>query len=102
MVGEAELDEWAVTNLNDAELQWVKNNDFTAKLGSSCIIPADNGTVAKILCAASDNHMDFWSYGELAAKMPAGNYEFATEIAEDKNNILIIAINSDEPPRAIG
>lgn len=52
---------------------WIKNNNFTAKPETFCLIPGDDGQVAQVLLGTKDAK-DFWSFGILVTALPVGSY----------------------------
>lgn len=52
---------------------WAQANNFTAKVGSFCIIPDKQGNIEKIIVGALDEN-DFWSFSNLQHNLPNGNY----------------------------
>lgn len=53
--------------------QWVKLTNFTAESGTFCLIPNKDNQAESVLLGVADAD-DFWAFGALPAKLPAGNY----------------------------
>lgn len=71
-----------MTILSQTAVNWVKTNNFRAKPGDFCIIPAANGTVEQVL-AGFDRQEVMWVVADLPAKLPQGEYTLTGELSED-------------------
>ena len=59
--------------------QWIDASGFKARPGSHCLVPDGEGNISRVLLGvkASD---DYWAFGGLAAKLPAGIYRLDDEV----------------------
>ena len=58
---------------------WLKDIDFAPKPGAHQVLPAENGGVAAVLfCTAK--RASLWSWADLAATLPRGDYAIATNL----------------------
>ena len=64
--------EWIKAQAQET-VNWVRANRFLAKSGTMCFVPKKNGQLAKVLLGV-DSVDDFWAFGSLPQKLPAGNY----------------------------
>jgi leucyl aminopeptidase len=60
---------------------WLQNISFAAKSGEVALIPAADGSVAKVLVGLGAKE-SFWSYAGVAAKLPAGCYQITAAVGE--------------------
>ena len=59
--------------------QWVRAAGFTAKAGSTCLVPNGNGGLAQVLVGIEDG-LDRWSMASLPTSLPKGDYRLADEV----------------------
>ena len=64
-----------IKNFTPSQMQWIKNNDFTAKPLSICQVPSDNGNISCVLFGQPSSS-DRLGVGILAQNLPAGPYAF--------------------------
>lgn len=55
--------------------KWVELNSFTAKSASYCLIPEKNHVALDYVLLGMTDVDDYWAFGDLARKLPAGVYE---------------------------
>ena len=69
------LDGW-LAGQGDAAAAWVRANRFAAKPGDHCLVPAADGSVARVLLGV-ESARDPWAYAGLPAALPEGDYRLA-------------------------
>ena len=74
------LDGW-LEGAPAAAAQWVRANRFTAKPGTHCLVPGDDGAIAQVLLGI-ESARDPWAYGGLPTALPAGDYRLADDLAD--------------------
>lgn len=62
--------------------RWVKSLDFQAKPGNTCLVPAGDGKIERVLLGV-DEGQDRWSAAVLPASLPAGAYQLDAEAGFD-------------------
>ena len=66
------LDGW-LAGQGDAAAAWVRANRFAAKPGDHCLVPAADGSVARVLLGV-ESARDPWAYAGLPAALAEGDY----------------------------
>jgi leucyl aminopeptidase len=59
--------------------QWVRAAGFTAKPGSTCLVPNGDGGLAQVLVGIEEG-LDRWSMASLPAALPKGDYRLSDEV----------------------
>jgi len=60
---------------------WVKATDFAATQNQLCLVPNDDGGIARVLLGLG-NHQDLWSTASLPGKLPPGRYAFDDQLGD--------------------
>ncbi len=71
-----ELRRWLVEQPQTTR-SWLEANDFTAREGSFCLIPGEDGGVMSVIYGVPEQP-DLWSLSGAPGKLPAGDYELVT------------------------
>ncbi|MDJ0657845.1 MAG: leucyl aminopeptidase family protein [Xanthomonadales bacterium] len=71
-VSTSELDEFLQAQ-PDHTRAWLSSQNFKGKSGSLCLVPGDDGGLARVVCGVGDSR-GIWSAGHVAAKIPKGSY----------------------------
>lgn len=80
-----QLEKWVLQQPRHVQ-QWVKTAQFIAESASSCMIPSHDGNLQAVLLGVA-NAEDFWAFGALPPKLPAGNYHLEDNtILKNKNH----------------
>ncbi len=61
------------SKLSKPQLKWLEQNDFCAKAGNLCSIPATDGSVEKFVCGVGDI-ADPFAIADLPTRLPEGLY----------------------------
>lgn len=78
LLKKAELDAWlAAAPATDAA--WVRRLGFTAAPGSTALIAAADGSLARVLAGVAEQ-VDIWSLASLPGSLPAGSYALETPL----------------------
>jgi leucyl aminopeptidase len=72
------LEAW-VKRQPHAVAQWVHAAGFTAKAGSTCLVPNGEGGLAQVL-AGIEEGLDRWSMAPLPTSLPQGDYRLSEEV----------------------
>lgn len=73
LLKKADFEGWL--NIQETRLKnWVKVNRFCAEPGAVCLIPDQYGELSQVL-AGLDAVDDFWMFGDLASRLPEGDYD---------------------------
>ncbi|MGE3148510.1 MAG: M17 family metallopeptidase [Pseudorhodoplanes sp.] len=59
---------------------WLRDVDFKSKHGAHAVLPGSDGLSGVLLCLGSDS---LWSWADLAATLPRGDYAIATDLGEN-------------------
>ncbi len=78
----AEFDE-CLAQLSTETQHWFSANQFKAKPASVCLMPDQSGQLAAVYVGV-ENAQDYWSFGVLSKKLPAGYYRLAQEFGTDQ------------------
>ena len=63
---------------SEGSQRWVETNNFSAKPGEICLIPAQDHRISSVLFGLG-NTWDFWSFGSLPLSLPRGVYHFEAQ-----------------------
>lgn len=66
-------------SLPEAEQQWAKLHDFSAKSGQFCLLPNGQGGISKVLAGYDAAEGVRWAVAALPGKLPAGNYHLVCD-----------------------
>lgn len=77
------------SKLSKAQVKWLEQNEFCAKAGNLCSIPATDGTIEKFVCGVSDI-ADPFAIADLPTRLPEGVYSL--EGSGVKANLESLAI----------
>jgi leucyl aminopeptidase len=58
---------------------WLNLQSFEAKPCTHCLLPAENGTLAGVVCGTEET-LNIWSIANLPAVLPAGNYALSGDV----------------------
>jgi len=72
-VTKAGLKKW-LTGRPAVEKKWIKSAGFTGTPGKTCLLPAKDGGLSRVLLGVSDP-LDLWDSGGLARTLPDGVYK---------------------------
>ena len=91
------------TQLTAAQRRFAAGSGFTAKAGTSALLPGDNGDVGTVLFGIEDDgaHYDPFRPGTLPTLLPAGAYRFANAPHDTRLAALAFALSSIAPPVSI-
>lgn len=75
--------------LSKAQVKWLEQNEFCARAGNLCSIPATDGSIEKFICGVS-NITDPFAIADLPTRLPEGVYTL--EGGGVKTNLETLAI----------
>ncbi len=61
------------SKLTDAHIKWLQQNEFSAKAGNLCGLPAADGSIEKFVCGVTDL-TDPFAIADLPTRLPEGLY----------------------------
>jgi len=85
IAGEA-LSRWLDSRPTTAK-RWVTANDFEAKAGTFCAIPAESGEIAEVLVGEGEA---LWDWAGLPSKLPPGDFHIDAELEPDASARLAL------------
>ncbi|PHQ81997.1 MAG: leucyl aminopeptidase [Coxiella sp. (in: Bacteria)] len=68
-----------VMTLSKKVQNWFSTNEFTAKSGTFCLVPSDEGGLQQVY-VGMDGFDDAWAFGALPKALPAGQYHVDTQL----------------------
>lgn len=86
---EKDYKQW-IASQPDRLQSWAKAANFKAKPASVCLVPNEAGQLQQVLLGI-ESRKDFWSFGALPTKLPAGDYQISAEIGADQYQQYLMA-----------
>lgn len=84
-------------SLTAHEKQWCKAQNFEAKPGQMILLPAENGSLSKVLFGLetdekfAQSYEAIWSIGDLPLRLPAGTYKLKTDLSKEQTELLCLS-----------
>ena len=77
-------------DLSKADLAWAKSTGFSGSKGQTCLVPGDNGKLAKVLfgIGSGNDFGDPMLHAKLARTLPAGKYRLAEGDHREANPLI--------------
>ena len=79
--------EGCLSTLSAFEVQWLKQNDFSAKAGQICTIPDSQGNIGKVMAGYDPTDGVMWALGALPRKLPVGHYHLVSDWSDEETVI---------------
>jgi leucyl aminopeptidase len=80
-----------LASVSSSEKNWLEQSKFKCKLGSFCVVPANDGSISHVVCGRAESQDGFWDLGAIAAKLPVGNYEVDSGILDEEQFYLALS-----------
>ena len=88
LVRTTDLENWCKTQPSFVK-QWVKANEFEAQPHTHCVIPDEQGRIAKVIIGLK-SFEQVWALGHCANNLPPAQYQITTSLAPERLNYLAI------------
>lgn len=86
LVSSGKLDGWA-KGQPDRTREWMSASGFTASPGSFCLIPDEEGSLARVMVGTAEP-AGLWDLAALPVKLPAGQYAIDTRMSADRAGLV--------------